>query len=125
MRDILCNGYIGGGGVKMFSANSATFQHQLNKRLGADEELMNGPQTEIPSMFPMPVPFVSPHQEVYGISDRILPWTVARDTAYQYSHFPGGEIAYKVFYNKHFDMTALHYGEDQRAIQGTTSASPS
>lgn len=118
MRDILCNGYIGGGGVTMFDSNPAIFLNQLNKRLGADEEMMNGPQTEIPSMFPLPIPFTAPHQEVYGISDRILPWTVARNSTYQFSHFPGGEMAYRLLFNKHFDMTTVHYGEDQRAIQG-------
>lgn len=117
LRDIMMNGYIGGCGTKWFSPNSSNFMSELNKRLGLDEHYMTD-TAGIASMMALPCSFSMPMHEVIGVSDRILPWTVARNAEQQYSHFPGGKVAWLVFYNLGFDFTAVHYGEDQRAIQG-------
>ena len=146
LRDIMMNGYIGGCGVKWFPSNGNMFMSALNKRLGLDEHYMADP-AGIHSMMALPCSFSMPMHEVIGISDRILPWTVAQNAEKQYSHFPGGKVAWMVFYNLGFDFSgspffkhvrpalwcllthtdasvclrfaaSVHYGEDQRAIQG-------
>ena len=117
MRDVLLNGYIGGCGVKMFPSNAAAFNQALNERLSLDENMMSDVKG-VPSIFPIPVPFSWTATDVIGVSDRILPWTVASNSAAQYNTFPGGRFAWAVLYGHGFDMTSVHYGEDQRAIQG-------
>ena len=57
MRDVLLNGYVGGGGVQMFSSDPNTFKAQLNARLGMDEDAMA--DGTIKHMFPIPVHLIT------------------------------------------------------------------
>lgn len=105
LRDIMMNGYIGGCGTKFFPSQSGhAFMHALNQRLGLDEAYMADTQG-IHSMIALPCSFSTPMHEVVGLSDRILPWTVAQNAEKQYSHFPGGKIAWMIFYNLGFDFS--------------------
>ena len=122
LRDIMMNGYIGGCGTQWFPHDSGhAFMSELNKRLGLDEHYMMNPKG-VASMIALPCSWGMDMHEVVGMSDRILPWTVSQNAEAQYSHFPGGKIAWAILYNMGFDMTAIHYGEDQRGETRTASS---
>jgi hypothetical protein len=113
MRDVMLNGYIGGGGVQWFPNKPAEFKDKLNRRLSLDEELMAG---EVPAIFPIPVAFNSTIGDVVSVSDRMLPWMTARDANYQFNSFPGGTLSYIAMQNLGMDLGSIHYGEDKRTI---------
>jgi hypothetical protein len=119
LRDIMMNGYIGGCGTQWFPHGSASeFMNVLNKRLGLDEHYMMDPKG-VASMIALPCSWGLHMHDVVGMSDRILPWTVSQNAEAQYSHFPGGKVAWMILYNRGFDFTSVHYGEDQRGEKST------
>ena len=113
MRDVLMNGYIGGGGTSMFSHVPSDFNNQLVSRLSLDEEFMSG---RVPAMFPIPVPFDWMQEDVVSISDRMLPWMTARSADHQFKSFPGGMAVYGAMAALGFKLDTVHHGEDKRSI---------
>ena len=107
MRDVLLNGYIGGCNTNFFPSDPDEFHTALQHRLGLDEEYMT---SNVHSLIPIPVPWQWTPTDVVGVSDRILPWTIARDASAQYSSFPGGRLVWTAMYKAGFDMTSVHYG---------------
>ena len=51
-----------------------------------------------------------------SITDRLLPWEVARNAAPAKTYFPGGKTAYDFYKGKH-QLNQIHFGEDVRATE--------
>ena len=51
-----------------------------------------------------------------SITDRLLPWEVARNAAPEKTYFPGGKTGYD-YYKQLWQLNQIHFGEDVRATE--------
>ena len=133
MRDIMCSGYVAGGNCKWFGTNGFknTFEYshdgneadvaqtvieEMNKRLSFEDDASG----EYGSMLAFGAPASDAASEsrdqVISITDRLLPWEVARNAAPNKTYFPGGPAGFSVYKNKYM-LGAIHFGEDVRATE--------
>jgi hypothetical protein len=124
MRDVMCSGYVAGGNTRFFGqpiggtfAVPATQQDvtdALDKRLS----FQNDAEGEYDSMLAFGCGYGdgAKRDQVISITDRLLPWEVARTGGAQKDYFPGGAQNYEQYRNA-FRLNTIHFGEDVRAAE--------
>ncbi len=127
MRDVMCSGYVAGGNTRFFGlpqgattfVNPATPQdvvRTLNERLSFADDSSG----EYASMLAFAAPYDdeanSSRDQVISISDRLLPWEVAKNADPAKKYFPGGQRGYDA-YNRTWNLGQIHFGEDVRATE--------
>ena len=114
LRDIMANGYRGGGNAAFFNkdGNLTKASRKIQQRLNFD----NQDRDEIfPSLlaFPMSVEQAEKLHNEISITSRLLPWDVHDKT---HKSFPGGEAMYNL-YAPALQLEQVHFGEDLRASE--------
>ena len=132
MRDVMCSGYVAGGNCRWFAGkgggnnvleageNPVVVAQRviegINKRLSFDDDAVG----EYGSMLAFGAPASDAASEsrdqVISITDRLLPWEVARSATPAKTYFPGGADAYGVYKGK-YALDQIHFGEDVRATE--------
>ena len=134
MRDIMCSGYVAGGNCRWFGSDALNNTLPaivddaaadavaeiviagMNKRLSFEDDASG----EYASMLAFGAPASDAASEsrdqVISITDRLLPWEVARNAAPNKTYFPGGNAGYQVYKQK-FALSQIHFGEDVRATE--------
>ena len=132
MRDIMCSGYVAGGNCRWFGAGSGSntlggdngrtpvsnedFAADLNARLSFEDDSSG----EYASMMAFACPYNevenASRDQVISISERLLPWEVAKNADPAKKYFPGGEAGFKL-YNSKWALGQIHFGEDVRATE--------
>jgi len=114
LRDIMANGYRGGGNAAFFdkTGDLGAASRKIQERLNFD----NQDRDEIfPSLlaFPMSVNQAEKLHNEISITSRLLPWDV-HDKVHK--SFPGGQDMYDL-YNGKMSLEQVHFGEDLRASE--------
>lgn len=124
MRDVMCSGYVAGGNTRFFGqprggtfggpATPIDVTDALDKRLS----FQNDAEGEYDSMLAFACGYGdgAKRDQVISITDRLLPWEVARSGGAQKDYFPGGDSNYQE-YKKAFRLNTIHFGEDVRAAE--------
>lgn len=132
MRDVMCSGYVAGGNTRWFASteegrntleafsndNTVTenIRNNINSRLSFDDDAA----AEYGSMLAFLVPSKDDlgefRDQVISITERLLPWEVARNATPAKQYFPGGDRFFQYYKNK-YQLQSIHYGEDVRASE--------
>lgn len=127
MRDIMCSGYVAGGNTRWFGmpegesafktyAQPEDVQAGMNKRLSFEDDSSG----EYASMLAFASPYgeaaVSSRDQVISISERLLPWEVAKNADPSKTYFPGGKPGFDKYGGK-WSLGQIHFGEDVRASE--------
>lgn len=127
MRDIMCSGYVAGGNTRFFGLppNASKFtapatrqdiQRTLNERLSFADDSSGEYASMLAFASPYDEEINSSRDQVISISDRLLPWEVAKNADPQKKYFPGGETGYRA-YASAWNLGQIHFGEDVRATE--------
>lgn len=128
MRDIMCSGYVAGGNCRWFGAgptesntldgpvSNENFAADLNARLSFEDDASG----EYASMMAFACPYneveTASRDQVISISERLLPWEVAKNADPAKKYFPGGADGYNLYKAK-WALGQIHFGEDVRATE--------
>ena len=127
MRDIMCSGYVAGGNCRFFGlpAGRQTFeepaeaqdvQRSLNERLSFADDSSGEYASMLAFLSPYGEEIASARDQVISISDRLLPWEVAKNADPSKKYFPGGQSGYEQ-YSRAWNLGQVHFGEDVRATE--------
>ena len=127
MRDVMCSGYVAGGNTKWFGAtdfkNKLTASvspddvlRGLNKRLSFEDDASGEYASMLAFLSPYGEEVASSRDQIISISDRLLPWEVAKNADPAKKYFPGGQRGYDA-YNRIWNLGQIHFGEDVRATE--------
>ena len=138
MRDIMCSGYVAGGNTRWFAADIGTnelkppgtgteeiayFDAQraetvdnITKRLSFDDDSSGEYASLLAFACSYPDELSGSRDQVISISDRLLPWEVAKNQAPAKTYFPGGPKNYTRYKNL-YQLDQIHFGEDVRATE--------
>jgi hypothetical protein len=121
MRDIMCNGYVGGSNTKFFGSDGKKHLSGAFDAGKAQQELANRANGEgevVASMLAFFVPSDEDddaHRDtVISVANRGVPWETSTD-GNLVSMFPGGEDNFTA-YNKLLSLADIHQGEDPYAM---------
>lgn len=141
MRDVLCNGYVGGSNARFFcnpkqeqlDENSfgaadkvqreqgrQRFRQEVNRALTQRLQYEEDDDGAWGSL----LAFVSSYKEsqvesrdqVISLSLRVLPWETGGGATADKKHFPGGKDGYD-HYKDIYQLESVHFGEDKRAAE--------
>lgn len=127
MRDVMCSGYVAGGNCRFFglpaghskfttSADPSDVQRSMNERLSFADDSSGEYASMLAFLSPYGEEAASSRDQVISISDRLLPWEVAKNADPEKKYFPGGERGYRA-YNTQWNLGQVHFGEDVRATE--------
>lgn len=127
MRDIMCSGYVAGGNTRFFGmpAGQQTFeraatrqdvQRTLNERLSFADDSSGEYASMLAFLSPWGEEIASARDQVISISDRLLPWEVAKNADPAKKYFPGGAEGYR-HYAQAWNLGQVHFGEDVRSTE--------
>lgn len=121
MRDIMCNGYVGGSNTKFFGSEGKKHLSSGFNKEKATEELAkraNGEGEVVASMLAFFVPCDEDddaHRDtVISVANRGVPWETNTD-GNLVSMFPGGQANFTA-YNDLLKLEEIHQGEDPYAM---------
>jgi len=128
MRDIMCSGYVAGGNCRFFglpSGGSQIFtkpsepgdvQRSLNERLSFADDAAGEYASMLAFLSPYGEEAAASRDQVISISDRLLPWEIAKNADPSKKYFPGGQEGYNQ-YSQAWNLGQVHFGEDVRATE--------
>jgi hypothetical protein len=127
MRDIMCSGYVAGGNCRFFGlpANENKFsapaetqdvQISLNERLSFADDASGEYASMLAFLAPYGEAAAESRDQVISISDRLLPWEVAKNADPEKKYFPGGNKGWSS-YAQAWNLGQIHFGEDVRATE--------
>ena len=139
MRDVMCSGYVAGGNCRFFGlpAGASKFsslgddpnypdkvvpstnqdiQRTLNERLSFADDSSGEYASMLAFLSPYGEEIASARDQVISISDRLLPWEVAKNADPAKKYFPGGAEGYR-HYAQAWNLGQVHFGEDVRSTE--------
>ena len=136
MRDVMCSGYVAGGNTRFFGtpagqtrfpgvndpggvprpANAADIQRSLNERLSFADDSSGEYASMLAFLSPFTDEINSSRDQVISISDRLLPWEVAKNADPEKKYFPGGKVGWSR-YAAEWNLGQIHFGEDVRSTE--------
>ena len=127
MRDIMCSGYVAGGNTRFFgipdgeqkftaAALAADVLRSVNERLSFSDDSSGEYASMMAFLSPYGEEAASSRDQVISITDRLLPWEVAKNADPAKKYFPGGRAGYNL-YNQAWNLGQIHFGEDVRATE--------
>jgi len=132
MRDVMCSGYVAGGNTRWFASTeegknklpsftddstvTENIRNNINSRLSFEDDASGEYGSMLAFLVPSKDDLGEFRDQVISITERLLPWEVARNATPVKQYFPGGDSFFQYYKNK-YQLDSIHYGEDVRASE--------